>query len=83
MLDTPGKPFRVSPKVICPRSSRSARPMVLTGTVVLSRPKGLPVMTISGEDADSAFCAQALEKDKAARLAQARAERRKEWVIKR
>ena len=78
MLDTPGKPFRVSPKVLCPRSSRSARPMVLKGTVVLSRPRGLPVMTISGEEPDTALCAQAFERDKEARLAHARAERRKE-----
>ena len=83
MLDTPGKPFRVSPKVLCPRSSKSARPKVLTGTVVLSRPKGLPVMTISLGTAGAALCAPACEKDKVARLAQARAERRKEWVIKR
>lgn len=74
MLDTPGKPFRVSPKVLCPRSSSSARPMVLTGTVVLSRPKGLPVMTISGSALGAAFCAQAFEKDKVAKQAQAKAE---------
>ena len=64
--------------MLCPRSSSSARPMVLTGTVVLSRPKGLPVMTISPGALGAAFCAQALEKDKEARLAQARAERQKE-----
>jgi hypothetical protein len=52
--------------------------MVLTGTLVLSRPKGLPVMTISGEEPDTAFCAHAFERDKEAKLAQARAERRKE-----
>jgi hypothetical protein len=69
VLDTPGKPFRVSPKVLCPRSSRSARPKELTGTVVLSRPKGLPVMTISLGTPGAAFCAQTFEKDKVAKQA--------------
>jgi hypothetical protein len=48
--------------------------MVLTGTVVLSRPKGLPVMRISGGALGAAFCAQASEKDKVAKQAQAKAE---------
>jgi hypothetical protein len=74
VLDTPGKPFRVSPKVLCPRSSRSARPKVLTGTVVLSRPKGLPVMMISPGRPGAALCAQAFEKDKVTKQAQAKAE---------
>jgi hypothetical protein len=48
--------------------------MVLTGTVVLSRPRGLPVMTISLGTPGAAFCAQAFEKDKVAKQAYAKAE---------
>jgi hypothetical protein len=48
--------------------------MVLTGTVVLSRPRGLPVMTISWSALGTGFCAQAFEKDKVAKQAQAKAE---------
>jgi hypothetical protein len=42
--------------------------------VVLSRPKGLPVMTISPGAPGAAFCAQAFEKDKVATQAHAKAE---------
>jgi hypothetical protein len=42
---------------------------VLTGTVVLSRPKGLPVMTISPGTPGAVLCAQTFEKDKVAKQA--------------
>jgi hypothetical protein len=45
--------------------------MVLTGTVVLSRPRGLPVMTISLGAPGATFCAQVFEKVKVARQAYA------------
>ncbi len=61
MLETPGKPFRVSPKVLCPRSSKSLRPMALAGTLACSRPKGLPVMMIS----EGTVCAMAEPKAQA------------------